>query len=187
MGFTKSLENICCGLAVEVLAHRYYIDYGLAIRGLVEQHPDAKVDGALPLEVILSENVPLREMILSMNVGKTWLFTNAGKTHAERVINILGLEGLFEGTTCCNYLEPKFVCKPDRKAFEKAMREAGVADPGDCYFIDDSGPNIEMATKIGWNTVHLVDKKDPVLPRQFGHFQVHSPLDLPKVMPQFWK
>lgn len=41
---------------------------------------DAKVDGALPLEVILSENVPLREMILSMNVGKTWLFTNAGKT-----------------------------------------------------------------------------------------------------------
>lgn len=103
------------------------------------------------------------------------------------MINILGLEGLFEGTTCCNYLEPKFVCKPDRKAFEKAMREAGVADPGDCYFIDDSGPNIEMATKIGWNTVHLVDKKDPVLPRQFGHFQVHSPLDLPKVMPQFWK
>ncbi|KFH72466.1 hypothetical protein MVEG_02757 [Podila verticillata NRRL 6337] len=122
-----------------------------------------------------------------MNVGKTWLFTNAGKTHAERVIHILGLEGLFEGTTYCNYLEPKFVCKPDHKAFEKAMREAGVADPGDCYFIDDSGPNIEMATKIGWNTVHLVDKKDPVLPRQLGHFQVHSPLDLPKVMPQFWK
>lgn len=41
---------------------------------------DAKVDGALPLEVILSENVPLRQMILSMNLGKKWLFTNAGKT-----------------------------------------------------------------------------------------------------------
>lgn len=41
---------------------------------------DTKVDGALPLEVILSENIPLREMILSMDVGKKWLFTNAGKT-----------------------------------------------------------------------------------------------------------
>ncbi|KAG0091991.1 hypothetical protein BGZ93_005871 [Podila epicladia] len=148
---------------------------------------DTKVDGALPLEVILSENIPLREMILSMDVGKKWLFTNAGKMHAERVISILGLEGLFQGTTYCNYLEPRFVCKPDCKSFEKAMREAGVTDAGDCYLIDDSGPNIEMATKIGWNTVHLVDKKDPSPLRQLGHFQVHTPLDLPKVMPQFWK
>ncbi|KAG0339796.1 hypothetical protein BG000_001325 [Podila horticola] len=157
----------------------------LSLTALVYRH--TKVDGALPLEVILSENIPLREMILSMDVGKKWLFTNAGKTHAERVISILGLDGLFQGTTYCNYLEPKFVCKPDSKSFEKAMREAGVMDAGDCYFIDDSGPNIEMATKFGWNTVNLVDKKDPPPPRQLGHFQVHSPLDLPKVMPQFWK
>ncbi|KAF9413788.1 hypothetical protein BGZ94_000609 [Podila epigama] len=148
---------------------------------------DAKVDGALPLEVILCENIPLREMIQSMNIGKKWLFTNAGKKHADRVINILGLEGLFAGTTFCNYLEPKFVCKPDRKAFEKAMREAGVSNPADCYFIDDSGHNIAMATQIGWTTVHLIDKKDPPPPKQLGHFVVHTPLELPKVLPNFWK
>jgi hypothetical protein len=40
---------------------------------------DEKVDGALPLEEILSENPPLREMIKSMKIEKKWLFTNAGK------------------------------------------------------------------------------------------------------------
>lgn len=40
---------------------------------------DEKVDGALPLEELLHENIPLRDMIKSMKVEKKWLFTNAGK------------------------------------------------------------------------------------------------------------
>jgi hypothetical protein len=37
------------------------------------------VDGALPLDELLFENIPLRDMIKSLNVEKKWLFTNAGK------------------------------------------------------------------------------------------------------------
>lgn len=46
---------------------------------LVLSSIDKKVDGALPLEEILHENIPLRDMIKSMNIEKKWLFTNAGK------------------------------------------------------------------------------------------------------------
>ncbi|KAG0053308.1 hypothetical protein BGZ83_001347 [Gryganskiella cystojenkinii] len=134
------------------LANKYYLTYGLAIRGLVERHPeidikdyDDKVDGALPLETILKEDPALRDMIQSMTIGKKWLFTNAGESHARRVIRILGLQGLFHGMTFCNYQEPRFVCKPDRKAFEKAMEDAGVQDPSLCYFVDDSLANIDAA------------------------------------------
>ncbi|KAG0361886.1 hypothetical protein BGZ54_008892 [Gamsiella multidivaricata] len=211
---------------VETLAHRYYVDYGLAIRGLIEKHPgkitsrasikdtiptenkllmilvlsahffymirckidisdyDDKVDGGLPLENILKPKPPLRDMIRSMKVGKKWLFTNAGKYHANRVIKILGLQGLFDGMTFCNYLEPHFVCKPDRKAFEKAMKEARVQNPAFCYFVDDSAPNIAMAIKMGWTAVHVDECLSELPP--VGHFQIHSVVDLPKVLPQFW-
>ncbi|KAF8970758.1 hypothetical protein BGZ46_010389, partial [Entomortierella lignicola] len=183
---------------VETLAHRYYVDYGLAIRGLVERHPgrpcysayqdiadyDDKVDGALPLETLLEENLPLRRMIQSMDVGKKWLFTNAGESHAKRVIRILGLQGLFQGITFCNYLEHQFVCKPDKKAFEKAMTQAGVKNPELCYFVDDSVVNVEMATKMGWTTVHV--NEDSIELKPSGNFQIVSIMDLPKVLPQFW-
>lgn len=180
---------------VERLAHRYYVDYGLAIRGLIEKHPeidirdyDNKVDGGLPLEKLLNPNPELRAMIETMKVGKKWLFTNAGENHARRVVRVLGLEGLFHGMTYCNYLEPQFVCKPDRKSFTKAMREAGVRDQDSslCYFADDSAPNVDMAVKMGWTAVHVMDKfKD--LPSTSGQYQVESLVDLPTVLAQFWR
>ncbi|KAG0010089.1 hypothetical protein BGZ80_001795 [Entomortierella chlamydospora] len=145
---------------------------------------DNKVDGALPLETLLNENQALRSMIHSMEVGKKWLFTNAGESHAKRVIKILGLEGLFDGITFCNYLERQFVCKPDKKAFEKAMVQAGVLSPDLCYFVDDSAANIEMATKIGWTTVHV--NEEPSGSALLGNFQIRSIMELPNVMPQFW-
>ncbi|KAF9298396.1 hypothetical protein BGZ88_006875 [Linnemannia elongata] len=160
---------------VERLAHRYYVDYGLAIRGLIEKHPDNKVDGGLPLEKLLTPNPELRAMIESME-------------HARRVIRILELEGLFHGMTFCNYLEPQFVCKPDRKSFTKAMREAGVRDQDSslCFFADDSAPNVDMAVKMGWTAVHVMDKfKD--LPSTSGQYQIESLVDLPTVLPQFWR
>ncbi|KAG9063104.1 hypothetical protein KI688_004704 [Linnemannia hyalina] len=160
---------------VERLAHRYYVDYGLAIRGLIEKHPDNKVDGGLPLEKLLTPNLELRAMIESMK-------------HARKVVRILGLEGLFHGMTFCNYLEPQFVCKPDRKSFTKAMREAGVRDQDSslCFFADDSAPNVDMAVKMGWTAVHVMDKfKD--LPSAFGQYQIESLVDLPTVLPQFWR
>jgi pyrimidine and pyridine-specific 5'-nucleotidase len=88
--------------------------------------------------------------------------------------------------TYCDYLEPQFVCKPDRKSFTKAMREAGVQDqdPSLCFFADDSRPNVDMAVKIGWTAVHVKDKfKDP---SAAGQYQVESLVDLPTVLPQFW-
>ncbi|KAG0297429.1 hypothetical protein BGZ98_000605 [Dissophora globulifera] len=144
-------------MSLETLAYRYYVDYGLAIRGLVEKHPEIdvgdyndKVDGALPLERVLKKDPALREMILSMNVGKKWLFTNAGES----------------------------------KAFEKAMREAGAQDPSLCYFVDDSLPNIERASAVGWTAVHVEES----LPAdaKAGSLRIRSVLDLPSVLPQFW-
>ncbi|KAI7820543.1 HAD-like domain-containing protein, partial [Gamsiella multidivaricata] len=169
---------------VHDISYRYYIDYGLAIRGLVVHHPDDKVDGALPLEDLLHENIPLRDMIKSLNIEKKWLFTNAGKNHALRVIKCLGLEGCFDGLTYCDYLEPNFVCKPEAESFRRAMRDAGVVHASNCFLVDDSAANVDKALDLGWTAVHVAD--DPEV-SNFGHFQVSSILDLPNVLPHLWQ
>ncbi|KAG0050280.1 hypothetical protein BGZ83_004932 [Gryganskiella cystojenkinii] len=171
------------GSQVKMLAQRYYIDYGLAIRGLRIHHPDDKVDGSLDLEHILQPNPALREMIRTMKIEKKWLFTNAGKNHALRVIKVLGLEGLFDGLTYCDYLEPNFPCKPEPESFRRAMRDAGVVHASNCYFVDDSAANVDKAMDIGWTAVHVAD--DPVV-SNYGHFQIDDVIDLPKVLPEFW-
>ncbi|KAF9981475.1 hypothetical protein BGZ75_007257 [Mortierella antarctica] len=145
---------------------------------------DDKVDGSLPLEEVLQENIPLREMIKSMNIEKKWLFTNAGKNHALRVIKVLGLEGLFDGLTYCDYQEPNFICKPEAESFHKAMTDAGVVHPSNCYFVDDSAANVDKAMDIGWTAVHVAD--DPIV-SNFGHFQISNILELPNVLPEFWE
>lgn len=122
---------------------RYYKDYGLAIEGLVRHHKvdpleyNAKVDDALPLDTVLSPNPRLRKLIQDLDTTKVkpWLFTNAYITHGKRVVKLLGIDDLFEGITFCDYGARPFLCKPSPDMFKKAMKQAGIKTPGDCYFV----------------------------------------------------
>lgn len=122
---------------------RYYKDYGLAIEGLVRHHKvdaleyNEKVDDALPLEDIMSHDPKLRKLLKDLDTSKVkpWLFTNAYINHGRRVVRLLGVEDLFEGITYCDYSAARFLCKPSPDMFKKAMDEAGVSSPEDCYFV----------------------------------------------------
>jgi pyrimidine and pyridine-specific 5'-nucleotidase len=139
--FSKHLE-IPWDEAVR-LHKEYFTNYGLAIEGLVRHHQidpmdyNAKVDDALPLEDVIKPNPELRKMLEDIDKSKVklWLFTNAYKTHGRRVVKLLGIEDLFEGLTYCNYADVPFVCKPQPDMYKKAMREAGVEKPEDCFFV----------------------------------------------------
>jgi pyrimidine and pyridine-specific 5'-nucleotidase len=121
----------------------YSKTYGLAIEGLVRHHEisalefNAKVDDALPLEDILKPDPELRKLIQDIDARKVklWLFTNAYVTHGKRVVRILGIDDLFEGITFCDYAVSPLQCKPHRAIFDKAMSEAGVQDPKQCFFV----------------------------------------------------
>lgn len=125
------------------LHKEYYQNYGLAIEGLVRHHQidpleyNAKVDDALPLEGIIKPNPQLRKLLEDIDKSKVkmWLFTNAYTNHAKRVVRLLEIEDLFEGLTYCDYAAQPILCKPHVDMFAKAMREAGVEKPEDCYFV----------------------------------------------------
>ncbi len=129
------------------LHKEYYQSYGLAIEGLVRHHEidpmeyNARVDDALPLEDIIQPNPALRALLADLDRAKVkpWLFTNAFVTHGRRVVRLLGVDDMFEGITFCDYASIPFVCKPHKDMFAKAMRDAGVGQVGDCFFVGECG------------------------------------------------
>ncbi|VVT53621.1 uncharacterized protein SAPINGB_P003666 [Magnusiomyces paraingens] len=183
--------------SAELLQQKYYQDYGLALEGLVRFHHidaleyNAEVDDALPLEYILKPDAALRLMLQSIDrtkVKKLWLFTNAYKTHGQRVVKLLGIDDLFDGITYCDYGHIPLVCKPKHEMFDKAMREAGVTRKDKCLYVDDSYLNVESAVKYGWTSgsVQYVDPDDPLPDPPAGTHVLRSLLDLPVVFPEIF-
>ncbi|KAJ2439131.1 suppressor of deletion of TFIIS [Coemansia sp. RSA 2424] len=167
----------------------YYKDYGLTVRGLINHHGidvaafNEKVDGSLPLESVIKPDPALRLMIQSIKTRR-WAFTNAGIVHARRVLKCLQVEDLFEGVTFCDYAAPDFPCKPERRAYEKAMAESGVVDVRMCYFADDSISNVKTARELGWTAV-LVSKQPPSASELTG-LHIKTIHELPLVLPQLF-
>lgn len=126
-----------------MLHQKYYKEYGLAIEGLTRHHKidplefNYEVDDALPLDTILKPDPKLRKLLESLDTSKVkpWLLTNAYVNHGKRVIKLLGIEGIFEGITYCDYGQLPLVCKPSQEMYEKAEKEAGAPSREQCYFV----------------------------------------------------
>lgn len=169
----------------------YYKEYGLALRGLVKHHQidaidyDKRVDQTLPLEQILKPDPKLRKLLTSLDRTKVrlWVITNAYKVHATRVLTILGIIDLFEGLVYCDYADPDFSCKPEKRFFDKAMAQAGVKDPSKCYIVDDSRLNVVGAKELGWTSVHFVPDESS----DAGTYQIKDLEELRTLFPQFFK
>lgn len=198
------------------LHQEYYQTYGLAIEGLVRHHKidaieyNRQVDDAVPLQDILSPDPQLRKLLEDIDKSKVklWLFTNAYVNHGKRVVRLLGVDDLFEGMTFCDYAREKIICKPYWEAFEIAMREAGVKDKTECYFVgkfcqlnhnlregyargltifsDDSTINCQKAHEIGWTTAHLVEEGVTPPAKQASKYQISSLQELRTIFPQFF-
>lgn len=177
------------------LHKEYYQLYGLAIEGLVRHHQidpleyNAKVDDALPLEGLIKPNQELKDLLADIDRSKVklWLFTNAYVNHAKRVIHLLELEDVFDGVTYCDYSAMPLVCKPHPEAFAGAMKQAGVDNVEDCFFVDDNYNNCKKAQELGWTTAHLVEE-GVTLPRTpASKYQIRHLLELREQFPQFFK
>ncbi|MCJ1249495.1 hypothetical protein MMC30_006719 [Trapelia coarctata] len=179
----------------KMLHKKYYTDYGLAIEGLVRHHKvdaleyNRKVDDALPLDGVITEDPQLRKLLEDVDRTKVrlWLFTNAHITHGKRIVRLLGIEDLFEGITYCDYSKEALICKPHREMFDKAEAEASVGSAQDCFFIDDSYGNCREAQARGWKTAHLIEPDDPLPATPASKFQIRSLEELRTIWPQLFK
>jgi len=90
--------------------------------------------------------------------ARKFIFTNADANHAERVLDAVGLQGLFDGIIDVHSMSP--FCKPMPEAFELALQAAGSPERQVCVLLDDQARITRAARSLGMYTI-LVGKATP--------------------------
>ena len=153
MGFDDKL--------IPTIRQEYYTRYGTTLKGLqinYNVNPDEYLEFThdLPLESYLQKDPSLRSLLESLPQAK-WVFTNSDSKHANRILEILGIEGCFQGII--DIYATNFHCKPEEIAFRKAMEIAGINTPSACVFVDDNERNILSAQKMGFFSILINDNQ----------------------------
>ena len=167
------------------LRQSYLETYGTTLRGL-QAHFDVDRDEYLafvhdlPLEKFIRPDPGLRTLLLSLP-QRRWVFTNADNNHAKRVLKILGVVDCFDGVIDIRAME--FACKPEKIAYQRALKIAGDDDPADCVIFDDALRNLAPAREIGFYTI-LVGKDGYEISVDQAISSLH---DLKDCMPELWE
>jgi len=154
--------------AARALQKSYYHEHGTTLAGLMANHgvdPQAFLDEVH--EVSMDRLTPDPELRAAIErlPGRRLVFTNGGSRHAERVLDRLNLNDLFEDTF---HLEAAdFVPKPNLATYESLITRHAV-DPRRAAFFEDSEKNLKPAFDLGMTTV-LVGPKAEASTADFVH------------------
>ena len=84
--------------------------------------------------------------------GRSFVFTNGDAPYAGRVIERLGLAGLFDGIHDIHAMD--YVPKPDPRPYAAMCERFGI-DPRNALFAEDMARNLEPAKALGMTTVWI--------------------------------
>ena len=135
------------------LQKRYLADHGLTLRGLMDHHgvePDdyhshfhqVALDGLAP-------DPELRSALLRLP-GRRLIFTNSDLIHTNRVVERLGLVGVFDEVFHIGSAD--FTPKPSAVSFERILAAHAIV-PGRTAFFEDAERNLEPAARLGMTTI----------------------------------
>ena len=147
---------------VESIREKYFHEYGTTLRGLQANH-DVDMDDYLafvhdvPLGLYIHPDPDVRAALASIPARK-FILTNADVNHARRVLEAVGLQGLFNGILDVHSMAP--FCKPMPEAFELALKAAGNPEHQACVLLDDQMRITRAARSLGMFT-SLVGKTMP--------------------------
>jgi putative hydrolase of the HAD superfamily len=147
---------------VTAIREKYFREYGTTLRGLQANH-NVDMDDYLafvhdvPLGPYIHPEPGVDAAIASIPARK-FIFTNADANHANRVLEAVGLQGLFDGIIDVHAIAP--FCKPMPEAFELALKAAGSPDPHACVLLDDQRRITRTARSLGIFTI-LVGEDTP--------------------------
>jgi pyrimidine 5'-nucleotidase len=170
---------------IPIIRRVYFNTYGTTLRGL-QIHYQIDPDDFLayvhdlPIEEVLTADQELHDMLSGMPQQK-WIFTNANAEHADRVLKALKIRDCFNGIIDIRALG--FVCKPALKAYQIALRIAGVDSPDKCVYLDDALRNLVPAQDLGFYTV-LVSSDGA---QSTANLTIARPHELLGSMPELWQ
>ncbi|WP_270374703.1 pyrimidine 5'-nucleotidase [Marinicauda sp. Alg238-R41] len=160
------------------LQQRYYADYGTTLNGLMSNRSDVDIAHFLDFVHDIDHSVIDPDPDLAAHIGKIdgrrLVYTNGSRLHAERVIDQLGLNGLFEDLF--DIEASRYVPKPNREGFDAFTGRYGI-EPATAVMFEDSLRNLETAAELGFTTVFVRPhhhEGEPGEARAHVHFETDS-------------
>lgn len=160
---------------IPALRQNYFLTYGTTLKGLQENYAINKFEYLdyvhdIPLDKFLKPDKRLRTILENIPIKK-WIFTNSDRAHSERVLDMLGLLGLFENII--DVISLDFLNKPNPIVYSRALEIAGITNPTESMFFDDTPRNLMPARQLGMRTV-LVGNKPRGEEAEFQIQTIHS-------------
>jgi putative hydrolase of the HAD superfamily len=134
------------------IRERYFHQYGATVVGLMRHHDVDARDFLLDVHQadhsVLEADAELRALIERLP-GRKIIFTNGGGGHAERVLESLKLDGLFDAVFDIETAD--LTPKPQRACYERLLAHCGIEAAG-AILIEDTLQNLEPAHALGFAT-----------------------------------
>lgn len=135
------------------LQKQYFRDYGTTLSGLMHEHqvkPSRFLDHVHDLDLSVIPEDPSLFKALSRVPGRKLVYTNGTVEHARRVMDRIGVTGLFDGIF--DIIAADYHPKPRSESFQKFMKQFGV-NPIEAAMFEDLGRNLLPAHDLGMTTV----------------------------------
>lgn len=132
---------------------QYFREHGTTLAGLMARHnvdPHAYLEFVHNLDLSPIEPSPALAAALRRLPGRKLIYTNGSVSHAERVMDRLGVRDAFEGIF--DIVASNFVPKPQESAYRKMLAQYGVF-PQRAAMIEDLPRNLVTAAALGMTTV----------------------------------
>jgi len=142
------------------LRKHYWRIYGATLKGLVRHHntdPHHFLEETHQLENLHEMVIQvkrLRHMLNSLE-GRKLIFTNAPRSYALRVLNLMGIEDAFE--LVFSVESAKFHAKPSIRGFQQLLKSI-KAKASDCIMLEDNLPALMTAKRLGMKTIWINKK-----------------------------
>ncbi|PKO07058.1 MAG: pyrimidine 5'-nucleotidase [Chloroflexi bacterium HGW-Chloroflexi-3] len=144
---------------VHFAREKFFREFGTTLRGLESVHhvdPDEylKFVHDVPIHEYLFPNSQLDRMLSNIQQNKV-IFTNGDRWHSKRVTDALMISDHFIETI--DILDVSPYCKPMIESFQIALEKLKVSNAKNILLIDDNLRNIQMAERLGLQTVWVTE------------------------------
>ena len=139
------------------LRQHYWRIYGATLKGLMRHHgvdPHhflSSTHDPMDIENMVSVRKNLRYCINRLK-GRKVIFTNAPMNYAIRVLNVLGIEDLFE--LVFSVESTQFHPKPSIRGFRQLLKTI-KAKASDCVMLEDNLAALMTAKRLGMKTIWI--------------------------------
>ncbi len=135
------------------LQKRFFREHGTTLRGLMTVYgiaPEGFLDFVHDIDLSLVPPSDALAGSLARLPGRKFIFTNASKGHAARVVERLGVAEHFEGVF--DIAAADYLPKPDPRPYRRLVEHFGI-EPEASVMVEDIARNLAPAAALGMTTV----------------------------------